>query len=277
MIDPSPRTGRAARDSTTGPGSRSAAASITFPDLAQLVRIAQPAPPDLADVRFAVRRCRAGQPLVRNGDPFRSMYAVRHGVFKQVAMNAGGAEQVVAFPMAGDVIGADGIDAGVHHADITALSEAEVAILPLAQLNRVGREFPGAGLLLSRIFGKELSRALEGMWMLGILSATARVALFLDRLSARLGSGGAPRLAFDLPMTRAEIASFLGLSVETVSRVLGALAGTGIIEVDHRRIVIRDAAGLKAVVERSETDPPSRRTEPEAQSRRAAPVRKPRA
>jgi len=67
-----------------------------------------------------------------------------------------------------------------------------------------------------------------------------------------------------------------GLTVEPVSRVLGA-AGTGIIEVDHCRIVIRDAAGLKAVVERSETDPPSRRTEPEAQSRRAAPVREPRA
>ncbi|HEY4659439.1 MAG TPA: Crp/Fnr family transcriptional regulator, partial [Gemmatimonadaceae bacterium] len=122
----------------------------------------------------------------------------------------------------------------MHRADVTALGDAEVAILPFAQLDRLGHEFAGVGRLLSRVYGEELNRAIESMWMLGILSATARVALFLVRLSARLGRGGAPRLAFDLPMTRAEIASFLGLSVETVSRALGSLAAAALIDVRQR-------------------------------------------
>ena len=238
---------------------RSVAASISLPDLAELVGAAPPDSPDLANVRFALRHCNSGQPLVRNGDPLRSMYAVRRGMFKQVGMSSGGSEQVLSFPAVGDVIGAEGIDAGVHQADVTALNDAEVAILPIALLDRLEREYPVVGQMLSRICGKELNRAIESMWMLGILGATARVALFLIRLSARLAHGGVPRRVFDLPMTRAEIGSFLGISVETVSRALGSLSDAGLITVRQREIGICDYAGLQAVTEYEGSEPLPRR------------------
>ncbi|HEY4659440.1 MAG TPA: cyclic nucleotide-binding domain-containing protein [Gemmatimonadaceae bacterium] len=106
--DPSTRTAtaNAAGRARAEPRNRNAVASISLPDLARLVGTVPPESPDLARVWFALRRCKTGQPLVRNGDPFRSVYAVRCGVFKQVAVTPTGAEQVLAFPMAGDVIGA---------------------------------------------------------------------------------------------------------------------------------------------------------------------------
>ncbi len=259
--DPSTRivNEHAAWGSPTEPQGRSTAASINLADLGRLIGTESLESPALGNVRFAVRLCKSGQSLARTGDPFRSLYAVRRGAFKLVGVSAGGAEQVLAFPMAGDVIGAEGIDAGVHRADVTALNDAEVAILPFAQLERLVQELPRAAHLLSRICGKALNGTIENMWMLGILSATARVALFLVKLSARLTRESAPRIAFDLPMTRAEIGSFLGISVETVSRVLGSLADATLITVRHRKIVIRNLAGLKAVAECDRAAPPSRR------------------
>ena len=226
-------------------------ATLSVPELARLVDVALPECAELEGVCFPLRRYDARRAILRSGDLFRSLYVVRRGFFKQALLTSGGAEQVVGFPMPGDVIGAEGLDTGVHLTEVVSLSNAEVAILPFGQLNGLGNRFSCVRRLVARMLGKELSQAIEGVSMLGTLGATARVAQFLTHYSKRMAASGASRVAFDLQMTRAELASFLGIALETVSRTLNALANAGLIEIHQRAIRIRDSAGLKALIEDS--------------------------
>ncbi|MCZ7566194.1 MAG: Crp/Fnr family transcriptional regulator [Burkholderiales bacterium] len=168
--------------------------------------------PRLGDVAFPVRRVKAGESLVRAGDPFDAIYFVRCGFFKTVRVDEAGNEVVLGLPMTGEVIGLDGLDPGRYTADIVALDTSLVAVVPFAQLAQLGREHASIERALYRTFSRALGREHSMIWLLGTLSAEARVACFLLDLSDRFGRLGYSRTAFALRMTRQEIGSYLGLS-----------------------------------------------------------------
>jgi CRP/FNR family transcriptional regulator len=245
------------------PGGTGAPATlVALPELAARLGVDLPADRVLAATTFAVRRLRPSDALYRAGDPFESLYLVHAGVFKTVLVDSGGAEQVLAFPMAGDVVGIDGVDPGRYPSECIALEQSAVAVIPFARLAHLGRDHSAVEHLVYRIFSRELVCKHEMMLRLGTLHAEARVAAFLLELADRHKHIGLSRQVFVLRMTRAELGSYLGVKLETVSRALSSFAAAGLIEVSRRTITIRDAAGLHQIVETGRSGAPGTAAHP---------------
>jgi len=242
-------SGHGAMDRETAPVQNHEGANLSVRELTRLLHIECPDEAWLARTAFALRRVHEGESLVRAGDKFHSLYVVRSGCFKTVYTDFSGSEQVLGFPMSGDLMGADGIDSGHYSSTAVSLDTSEVAIVPFAGLARLVFECPRLEPLLYRVLSRELVRVQNMAWTLGTLGAEGRVAAFLLALSARLGALGYSRCSFNLRMTRQEIGSYLGLKLETVSRALSTLNAAGIIQVHQRSVDIVDADALRAVVD----------------------------
>ena len=236
-------------DRSTQPAQEHEGANVSVRDLTCLLHVDCPDEAWLARTAFALRRVREGESLVRAGDKFHSLYVVRSGCFKTVYTDFSGSEQVLGFPMSGDLMGADGIDSGHYSSTAISLDTSEVVIVPLASLARLVYECPRLEALLYRVLSRELVRVQNMAWTLGTLGAEGRVAAFLLTLSARLGALGYSRCSFNLRMTRQELGSYLGLKLETVSRALSALNTAGVIQVHQRSIDIVDAGALRGVID----------------------------
>lgn len=204
--------------------------------------------PRLADVRFPVRRVKPGERLYRAGDRFDAIYVVRCGFFKTLRVDEAGSEQVLAFPMSGDVVGLDGVDSGRYTADVIALDTGHAAVVSFSRIAQLGREHPAVERVLYRLFSRELVREHGMICLLSTLSADSRVATFLLELSERFARLGCSRTSFVLRMTRQEIGSYLGMQLETVSRTLSALSAAALIAVDGKTIELRDMKGLRALI-----------------------------
>jgi len=222
--------------------------SMTLVELAALLGGSAGSACDVPDVRFPVRQLKAGETLYRAGDRFDAIYVVRSGFLKTVTVDLSGEEQVLAFPMGGDVIGLDGLDAERYASDVVALDASQVAAVSFARIARLGHEYPFLERLLYAAFSRELIRKRNMIWLLGTLHAEARLATFLADLSERFGRLGYSRSSFALRMSREEIGSYLGIKLETVSRAFSTFAAAGLITVDRKEVTLRDVAGLQRVV-----------------------------
>jgi CRP/FNR family transcriptional regulator len=239
------------------PSSVPGPALVGFAELAAILGAGVLEASRFADVRFPVRRLSQGDVLYRAGDGFDAIYAVRCGFFKTQCVDEGGTEQVLSFPMRGEVLGLDGIAPGQYSVDAIALETSEVVVLSFRRIASLSRDEPHLEQLLYRLLSRELGRTHAVMHLLGSLGADARVASFLLDLSERLGRLGFSRSCFVLRMTRYEIGSYLGVQLETVSRTLSSLAAAGLIAVDGRTIELRNLAGLRRLLESQEQVRPS--------------------
>ena len=199
----------------------------------------------LLSSRRAVER---GQPLFRCGDPFDALFPIRSGFFKTRVTSEDGREQVTGFQMAGEILGLDGIGSGLHSCDAIALEDAEVCVLPYEQLESHASDFPSLQRQLHRILSREIVREQGVMMLLGNMRAEERIVTFLLNLFQRLAARGFSARELVLRMTREEIGSYLGLTIETVSRTFSKLQQEGRIEVHQRVVRILDSDGLKALV-----------------------------
>lgn len=224
-------------------------ALVPLGELASL--LGAPGLADMADagVTFPVRRLKPGETLCRAGDEFEALYVVRSGFLKIVSVDATGNEQVMAFPMRGDVIGLGSLESGHHAADAIALDTCHVVAVSFERIANLGRRIPAIERLMYSIFSRELARRQDMIRLLGMLSAEARVAAFLLDLSRRFAQLGCSRSSFVLRMTREELGSYLGIKLETVSRALSAFAASGLIAVDRREVALKDTQGLRAILE----------------------------
>ena len=222
--------------------------SMTLVELATLLGGSADSGRDLPDIRFPVRQLKTGETLHRAGDRFDAIYVVRSGFLKTVTVDLTGEEQVLAFPMGGDVIGLDGLDTERYASDAVALDSSQVAVVSFARIARLGHDYPFLERLLYAAFSHELVRKRNMIWLLGTLHAEARLATFLLDLSARFARLGYSRSSFALRMSREEIGSYLGIKLETVSRAFSTFAATGLMAVDRKEVTLRDIAGLQRVV-----------------------------
>ena len=229
---------------------RDSSVRITLRDLARLLalEIADREHGGMFDTEtFTTRRLRPGESIVRAGDAFESLYAVRSGFFKTIALDQNGGEQVIGFPMIGDIIGIDGIDSNQHSVEVMALEHADVVIVPFGRLARLARICPALEASIYRAMSRELARERRVLWMLGSLHAEARVAAFLVSLSERYTLLGYSPTHFNLRMTRQEIGSYLGLKLETVSRALSHFARNGLARVQQKSIELLDLKVLREI------------------------------
>lgn len=225
--------------------------SMPITALAHLLGIPWKDDPALDGVEFATRAVREREILARAGDPCDNLYVVRGGCFKTVVVDAYGSVQGTGFPMKGGVIGADGLASGIYASDAVALDHGEVVVIPVTRLDSLSRTCRPFPTMLSRMISREIVRDQSVLFLLGSLTAEARVAAFLLNLSEQFGALGFSRSSFLLRMTRQDIGHYLGLTIETVSRALSALTQGGFIAVQHREVTIVDREGLKRIVARS--------------------------
>jgi CRP/FNR family transcriptional regulator, anaerobic regulatory protein len=197
----------------------------------------------LGDLVYTRKRVRRGESLYRAGGSFDSLYAIRSGFFKRSVVLEDGRDQVIGFHMAGEILGMDGIGTESHNADLIALEDSEVCIIPYEHLvePRLQRQ-------LHKVMSRELVRDQGLMMLLGTMKAEERLAAFLLNLSQRFVARGFSPHEFHLRMTRDEIGSYLGLSLETVSRLFSRFQDECLITVQQKHICILDVPGLRSVM-----------------------------
>jgi CRP/FNR family transcriptional regulator len=193
-----------------------------------------------------------GDTLFEAGDPGDAVFAVRRGSFKTSISAPGRKSQVIGFHMPGDLIGLDGIGTGTHACDATALEQSEVCVIQCDQLEEICSTVLPMQRSFNRLLGSELAREQQMILMLGRMHARARVAAFLADLIARRASRGVPASLLVLRMKREDIGTYLGLTLETVSRCLSQFQREGILGVDKRVIRLKDRQALLAAAQRSE-------------------------
>lgn len=199
------------------------------------------------DCQFQHVQYKAGQRIYTIGQPFDTLYVVYSGFLKSVLIDDAGHEQVVAFPMKGDLLGVDAIHGGVHQTEAVALSPCEVILIPFKTLTTLGRSQPDLEVAFYGVMGRELAREQSLISALGSLGAEARVARFLAFMSSRFEEMGYSGKQFNLRMTREEIGNYLGLTLETISRTLSAFATAGLISVELRNVILHDVAALRSL------------------------------
>jgi CRP/FNR family transcriptional regulator len=205
----------------------------------------------LDEVVATRKQVKQGQMLFSNGDAFKSLYAIRTGFFKTCISNEDGREQVTGFQMAGEIIGLDGIVTDQHSCNAVALEDAEVCVMPFANVEELSREFPVLQRHVHKVMSREIVRENGMMMMLGNMRAEERLAAFLLNLVQRLHARGFSQSEMILRMTREEIGSYLGLKLETISRTFSKLCDDGIIEVKQRYVKILAPDELKKLLIRN--------------------------
>ena len=187
---------------------------------------------DLGRLEAVVQRrkpLRPGESLFRAGDPLGSVYVASEGAFKTIGINEAGEEHVLGFHLPGELFGLDAIGSGRHRCEAVALTEARVCELPFANLATVAAQLPSLQQQLLRVMGQSTDRDHDHVDVLSRRQASERIALFLHGLGERYRRIGKSGDDFQLPMSRDEIARYLGLALETVSRSFSRLHEDGVI------------------------------------------------
>ena len=236
---------------------------------------ANPIPPVLGEIRHACRFCSlhefcwplgfdsrllrrlqavvrrseampAGTVVFRIGDQFTAIYAVRTGCIKTCSVDAGGHELVHGFHLRGELFGFDAVYPDQHRCNAQALEATSLCVVPFIEIDRLGAEFQSLHARIRRVMGREFTR--QRMCGAGF-GARQRVAAFLINIYSRLHRPNSAEYQFRLPMSREDIASYLGISAETLSRQLAWLQKMKLIRVDRRNIRLVDLTRLGLIAQ----------------------------
>ncbi len=183
--------------------------------------------------------------LFEAGDDLKALYAVRSGSFKSYSLNEDGEEQITAFHLPGEIIGFDGLASEKHQSVAQAMETSMVCEIPYSTLDHLSDDLPALRRQIMRLMSAEIQEDQQMFLLLNQRTAEERLAYFLNSLSARFSSRGFSAKDFRLTMTRGEIGNYLGLTVETVSRLFSKFNKNGIIEVDGKLVRIVDRGALE--------------------------------
>lgn len=188
-----------------------------------------------------------GDYLFEAGKPLHALYAVRTGSFKTYTLTEQGEEQITGFHLPGDVIGFDAIGDQQHPSYAQALETAMVCEIPFNNLDHLLDQVPKLRQQLMRLMSQDIHGDQQMMLLLNRKTAEEKLAAFITNLAQRFGSRGFSRKEFRLTMTRGEIGNYLGLTVETISRLLGRFHKDELIHVDGKLITITNFEELSRV------------------------------
>ncbi len=187
---------------------------------------------------------RRGQTLFRTGERMRAVYSVRAGSVRSYYLTEDGREKVIAFHLPGEVLGFDGFETRKYRCTAEALETSAICELPVNELQALADRIPDLNHQLYRLMGAEIGRDQKTLLLLTDKNALERLAGFLLDLGERFASHGLSGQEFHLSMSRQNIANYLGLTIETVSRSFTQLQRKGLIAVRRRHIRIRDRERL---------------------------------
>jgi CRP/FNR family transcriptional regulator len=187
------------------------------------------------------------QHLYREGDDFQSVFAVRSGALKAYKTTDDGREQVTGFYFPGEILGMDGISNNAHASSAKALETAAVCEIPFTSLEKLSSMMPNLQRHFFQLMSHEITEDQQLITLLSKNSADERVSSLMLSISARNARRKLSSTQFRLPMSRVDIGNYLGLTVETVSRVFSRMQKMDILRVDNKEIKILDLPGLQAM------------------------------
>ena len=190
-------------------------------------------------------RLQKGQLLYQDGNTLDALYSLRLGSIKTQLEEACGRVQITGFFLPGEVVGLDGMPDGRHSSNAVAMEDSEVCVIRLSNIDDISRYVPSLQQQVRRIMSKEIARAHQVLLALGSMRSEARLAAFLLNLSDRLTSLGYSSTDFLMRMSREEIGNYLGLTLETVSRLFSRFAREGLITVNQREVKLLNLSALK--------------------------------
>ena len=216
---------------------------------------------DLEKLEEIIRRQRPlkrGEHLFRQDDEFHAVYAVRSGSLKTYTLTSDGNEQISGFYLPGELVGLDAIGLGRHPSSARVLETASFCEIPFDQLEELSGILPSLRHQLLGLMSKEIFCDETMLMVLGKNSAESRLATFLLNLSNRFRDRGFSPVEFRLHMSRNDIGNYLGLAVETVSRLFTRFQEQGLLEAKGKHIRLRDLEALRQVARLPDKMPPHR-------------------
>ncbi len=194
----------------------------------------------LDDIIERKKPIQKGQTLFKAGDELKSLFAIRSGTIKSYTITEQGDEQITGFHLTGDLIGFDAIIVNHHPSYAQALETAMVCEIPFETLNDLSGKMPNLRQQIMRLMSGEIKDDQQMIMLLSKKNAEERLASFIYGLSQRFCERGFSQREFRLTMTRSDIGSYLGLTVETISRLLGRFQKNGMLIVKGKYITIQD-------------------------------------
>jgi len=208
-------------------------------------------PEDVERLDGIVKRNRPlhrGDHLFRSGDHFRSLWVVKTGSVKTFTPSEDGGEQVLGFHLPGEVIGLDAIERETHACSAKVLETSAICEIPFPRLEELSSTIPSLQHQMYRLLSKEIGQDTEMLMLLGKKNAEERLATFLLSLSNRFKKRGLSSTDFYLSMSRHEIGNYLGLAVETVSRLFTRFQDEGLLKVERKHVQLLDVERMEAIV-----------------------------
>ena len=193
------------------------------------------------------RPLKKGEFLFRQGDVFGSVFAVRSGALKTFSLSDGGEEQITGFHLPSELVGLSGMDTEAYPVSAQALETTSVCEIPFERLDELSILLPQLRRQLMRVMSREIRDDQQMMLLLSKKTADERIATFLVNLSARFRARGFSPNQFRLAMSRNEIGNYLGLAVETVSRVFTRFQQNQLLEAEGKSVHILDPIELCAL------------------------------
>lgn len=193
------------------------------------------------------RPLQKGHYIYRSNDEFRSVYAVRSGAMKTFTLNEQGVEQITGFYLPGEILGLDGIGDDVYTNSAMALETSAVCEIPFGQMEDLSLTIPSLQRRFFKIMSREITDDQKLISLLSKCSAEERVASFLLSISTRHQNRQLSGKSFHLPMSRTDMANYLGLTIETTSREISKLNKKEIIKLNRNEVDIVDFETLREI------------------------------
>ena len=176
-----------------------------------------------------------GDVVLHQGDPFTTIFAVKSGMYKSVKIDNDGTQKVTGFHLPGELVGLDAIYPQHYTCNVIALNTSALCQINYDQLTALSIELPSLQRQLLRLLSKEVNSSNE---MLKEQTAEQKLASFIHNLAIRYHLRGYSDTHLILPMTRQDIANHLGLTPETISRLLKRFQEKNVLAINNREITI---------------------------------------
>ncbi|MFK5893901.1 MAG: fumarate/nitrate reduction transcriptional regulator Fnr [Pseudomonadota bacterium] len=192
----------------------------------------------LDDIVERKRPLKKGEGLFRQGKRFKSIYVVRSGSLKTFTSGINGKEQIMGIHLPGELLGFDALSDGRYHSTAKALEVSNLCELRFDKVEKLSHKLPSLQRQLLSLMSKEIANEYQTILFLGKKTAEERLATYLLSLSQRFKQRGFSPYEFHLSMSRSDIANYLNLAVETVSRMFTHFQKDKIIRCDKKKISI---------------------------------------
>lgn len=198
----------------------------------------------LDDIVEKSRPLHKGDVLFRQGEPLKSIFAIRAGSLKTYTLTHDGEEQINGFYFPGELVGLAAIDDGHYPMSAKLMETTTVCEIPYERLDDLLGQMPELRRSMMRSLGREIRDDQQMLMLLSRKTAEQRIATFLLKLSSRYQARGYSATQFRLSMSRNEIGNYLGLAVETVSRIFTRFASAGLVRVEGKEIELLDLPAM---------------------------------